>query len=285
MKEETPETFPFQSKLVFQPKTMERDSTQRPRVLLAGDPAEDASVGMALRDLGYEVDFMMTVIDAVRVGNDNDYVLVVLGRRLQKRDTIALIRESLAGGGEDSGQKQILIVGLADPAREPGEPEPLLDGHLEMPVTPESVTELLENWPDNARQATRSETGEPPRSEEDLDDPIDEEALQQLGSIHESGSDRFLQRMIRIYLKSSADLLKKLETAVDAGDAKQVFEVAHSLKSTSATIGARGLSDLALTLEVMGRTDDLTRAGELYGSIQVQFRRVREALERRIDTV
>ena len=63
-----------------------------------------------------------------------------------------------------------------------------------------------------------------------------------------------------VYLDSSLGLLRQVEQGLIAGDADAMRRAAHSLKSSSANVGAEKLSKLFLELEVMGRDGLLTAA-------------------------
>ena len=61
-------------------------------------------------------------------------------------------------------------------------------------------------------------------------------------------------------------------------DAKALQTQAHSLKSSSANVGARELAELARELEALGRTGQTTDAAGLVERMATEFLRVREAL-------
>jgi len=83
------------------------------------------------------------------------------------------------------------------------------------------------------------------------------EALDRIG-----GDEELLQELCQIFLDESPKLLQKVQQAVTAGDADAVMRAAHSLKGESSYLGAGGTSQAARLLEEMGRSKDLSRAGE-----------------------
>ena len=72
--------------------------------------------------------------------------------------------------------------------------------------------------------------------------------------------------------------LASLRTAAQAGDAPRLREVAHSLKSASATLGATDFSELCRQLEMMGREGRLDGAPATVAALEQRFPAVREAL-------
>lgn len=57
--------------------------------------------------------------------------------------------------------------------------------------------------------------------------------------------------MIECYLTESEKLLKTITTAMTKADAQSLFRAAHSLKSSSASLGANPFSELCQELEMM----------------------------------
>lgn len=89
--------------------------------------------------------------------------------------------------------------------------------------------------------------------------------------------------LVRRFLADSADLLEQLDHGIARGDADAVHHAAHTLKSSSAALGALALSDLAKHLEALGRSGVLAGAAAEAAAARVQFARVKETLERRIE--
>ncbi|MEO7294888.1 MAG: Hpt domain-containing protein, partial [Candidatus Limnocylindria bacterium] len=78
------------------------------------------------------------------------------------------------------------------------------------------------------------------------------------------GGDRgFVVELIRTYFDDTESQLAQIEAALAAEDASALIRPAHTLKSSSATLGAERLADRARALEIAGRSeriDDESRA-------------------------
>ncbi len=94
------------------------------------------------------------------------------------------------------------------------------------------------------------------------------------------GTAGLLNKIVGLFIEKSADLIGRIQGAVAAGDAEGVFRAAHSLKSSSATIGAVDLADTCRQLETMGRRGALQGADELSRKAESEFHRVCAALDR-----
>lgn len=94
------------------------------------------------------------------------------------------------------------------------------------------------------------------------------------------GGDRaFLAELIDVYFTDSANLFNEMHGSLAAGDADRFRRAAHSLKSNSANFGATALYDMARRLEEMGKLGELAEAPALLGEAEVEYERVRPALE------
>lgn len=92
------------------------------------------------------------------------------------------------------------------------------------------------------------------------------------------GKSELWQRLIKIYSKTAAEAMTKLEQALTDGDAAIVGMTAHSLKSSSANMGAARLSYLYNQLETMARNAELEPAHDLMMDIRGEFNLVSLAL-------
>lgn len=84
--------------------------------------------------------------------------------------------------------------------------------------------------------------------------------------------------MIQNYLSRSPQLLHALHEAVARNDASTLQKVAHSLKSSSATLGAATLAALCQDLETTARKPSLEKAATVLSAATAEYEAVREAL-------
>ena len=79
--------------------------------------------------------------------------------------------------------------------------------------------------------------------------------------------------------------LAALRAAIATGDAYAINMEAHTLKGSSANMGARRMARLCGDLEMLSQTDDLTHAASILVYIEIEFACVRMALEQAIGKV
>ena len=89
----------------------------------------------------------------------------------------------------------------------------------------------------------------------------------------------FVGELIDAYLEDSPGLIAGMKEALASGNATEFTRAAHSLKSSSASLGATGLSILAKDLELIGKESNLTGGASKLAQLAGLFEQVRAALE------
>lgn len=92
------------------------------------------------------------------------------------------------------------------------------------------------------------------------------------------GDTAFLVEMIDEYLQDTPEQLVAMQQALVAGEVAELRRVAHTVKSNSASFGARRLEALCSMLEQQGKQGVLADAAELLEQVVVEYARVKAAL-------
>ena len=95
--------------------------------------------------------------------------------------------------------------------------------------------------------------------------------------LREIMGDEFIS-LVKVFLEDAPRALGKLELAAGRGDLDALVGPAHSLKSTSANLGALALSDIARTIEHGARQKNLPDPAGLVTQLAREFHRVEGAL-------
>ncbi len=108
---------------------------------------------------------------------------------------------------------------------------------------------------------------------------LDAQALQRLRDLDPNGSNKLLERVVQAFSKSLDRLLPELEQARAAGlDLAVVRHVSHTLKSSSASLGALELSQRCAEIETMARNGQTEGLDKLLDSMHDELGRARVAL-------
>jgi HPt (histidine-containing phosphotransfer) domain-containing protein len=105
------------------------------------------------------------------------------------------------------------------------------------------------------------------------------EDLRDLGGEDEPG---LVLEIIGLFLRDAPERVGEIEAGLAAGDLRRVEYAAHALKSASANVGARGLSDLCRRIEESARRQraeelpDLVRqSSQVWPSVQSALQSIR----------
>jgi HPt (histidine-containing phosphotransfer) domain-containing protein len=104
-------------------------------------------------------------------------------------------------------------------------------------------------------------------------DPVTFDGLKDL-----MGAD-FIPELIDTYNTETGGLIEQLRQALVAQDAASFGRFAHSIKSSSASLGAMTFSQQARELEMLGKANDLSGAGPKVEQLAADFLRVKRRLE------
>jgi HPt (histidine-containing phosphotransfer) domain-containing protein len=92
------------------------------------------------------------------------------------------------------------------------------------------------------------------------------------------GDRELLSELTQIFHHQARELMVALEVAVSTGDARQVEQVAHTLRGSVANFGAEDAVDLAQALELRGRSGQLADAADLVAQLRLQTAGIEVAL-------
>lgn len=113
-------------------------------------------------------------------------------------------------------------------------------------------------------------------------DVLDQSVLASLRELQEAGDPDIVAEVGGLFIKHSPEKVDAIMQSVEKDDAKGLQLAAHSMKSSSAYIGAMRLSTLAKELEMMGRSNSLNGAKEKAQMLKDEFSLVMEAIRAEI---
>ena len=105
---------------------------------------------------------------------------------------------------------------------------------------------------------------------------IDQDTFAQLKEL--MGAD-FITELIDTYIGETSGLVDQLQQALTGQDAAAFGRLAHSIKSSSASLGALVFSQQARELEMMGKANDLSGAQAKLEKMGIDFTAVKVRLE------
>lgn len=100
---------------------------------------------------------------------------------------------------------------------------------------------------------------------------INRKTLDNIRSLQREGAPDILSKIVGLYLDNSKGLLVEIEEAVGEADGKKIRSTAHSLKSSSANLGADILAAICKELELMGKNDELDGSHEKFEELKQEY--------------
>ncbi len=257
------------------------------RILLAEDNEINRELMLALLEsFGCRADVAVNGREALDALDKTDYDLILMDCQMPEMDGYEATARIRARERCSRGGRRVVIVALTANAME-GDREGCLgagmDDYVSKPVRQEALRNALSRWlpaepeppsPDSAQEASI----EPSEDLQSCRDPLDRRALDALRAIEAKGKPGFLARLIRLYLARTPEILDQLDEAIERGDATGTFKAAHSLKSSSANVGAVTLAEIFREIEALGRAGTMEGAREKWDRIHAEYVAVEQAL-------
>ena len=251
------------------------------RVLVAEDNATNQIVARGmLEQAGLRVDMVENGREAVAAAKKDVYELIFMDCQMPVMDgyeATGRIRQM----EKEAAISRIPIIALTAHAMK-GDREHCLavgmDDHLTKPFTEKQLYFILEKWLGGKTGKMRQADEEQMDNRKNSAASIDESVLDNYRRIQKPGQPDIIKRLISIYLKNSPEILHDLSRARDDSDMQQLWRGAHSLKSSSANLGAVKLAGLCEDLEMVGRGEQQGYPKEMTIKIEKEYNRVRERL-------
>jgi HPt (histidine-containing phosphotransfer) domain-containing protein len=107
---------------------------------------------------------------------------------------------------------------------------------------------------------------------------IDPEAIQNLRDLNPGDNGEFLREIIAIYVEDTPKRIADLKSCLAAGDVPTFTRAAHTIKGSSANVGAQVLKGMAERLELISRKDGLGGVSGMIADCEAEFEKVKVEL-------
>jgi PAS domain S-box-containing protein len=260
---------------VAEAQKVTQSKTQRfiGRVLLVEDNLVNRKVALSmLKKLALEVATAVDGREAVeRCAQQGGYDLILMDCQMPVMDGYAATRaiREQEGGGHTP------IIALTANAMESDRQKCLdagMDEYLAKPFTRIELSTVLGKWLGKDRAAASEAIEKPVGADtastvESTAPVLDAEKLARLRAA--MGED--FAELVPAFLQDAEQMLEALRRANAGADAAQVRRIAHSLKSSSANLGAMRVSELAKGLEFQAKDGDLSDTAACIEAVHAAF--------------
>ncbi|MFS2007527.1 response regulator [Duganella sp. CT11-25] len=257
---------------------------KRRKVLLAEDNPVNVEVASAmLEGLGLDVSRACNGEEALHSVQSGDFDLVLMDCQMPVMDGFAATAEIRRHQQQQRGRARNLpIIAITANALQ-GDRESCLaagmDDYLSKPFTQQALGQTIARWISLPRMAAlpdEAAAGTPPAAAPDQQ--INRQALNNIRALSATHGDALLERVLQAFLEDTPTHLQTIRQAIASGNAVQMRKAAHSLKSSSANVGADALAQRAKELELLGRNNTTAGAAALLAEMERSFQAARQAL-------
>ncbi|WP_175944466.1 response regulator [Burkholderia pyrrocinia] len=267
------------------------------RVLLVEDNAVNQQIALAmLEDTGYRVAVAEDGRQALKMLADDVFDVVLMDCQMPLLDGFEATR-LLRRHEAEAGAPRLPVIALTANALS-GDRERCLaagmDDYLGKPFRRDALLQVLARHARGAASGpavTSGDAGTKAGGEAGTEaaaaaiaDPdgdanvIDRKALDALRALQRPGRPDILTRIIDQFTLDAPRLIRDMHAAVEAGDADALRLAAHTLKSSSANVGAHMLSARCKAIEQLARAADVAAAAGLVAGTDAEFGHARAAL-------
>jgi HPt (histidine-containing phosphotransfer) domain-containing protein len=109
---------------------------------------------------------------------------------------------------------------------------------------------------------------------------IDQEAISNLKELNPGDGGEFLREIVSIYVEDTPKRIAELKAALASKDVPAFTRAAHTIKGSSANVGASSVRALAERLEFMSKRDGLGSVGPLIANVEAEFAKAAAELGR-----
>ncbi len=258
-------------------------------------------IGQMLRSLGCRVRVSPGGLAGLRALCDKHFDLVLMDIQMPGMDGVEVLRrfrQAKTGRFSFVTPTDTPVIAVTANAPEGDEQRFLelgFDGHLSKPFRQSQLLAMLTQHlqlsaPTEPRQAGAGSAGPAPLGVAASStaaaglDVLDAGALERLRELDPNNENRLMERVVNAFETSVGRLMPQLQDALLANELAGIRHVSHTLKSSSASIGAVKLSKMCSEIESMARQNQSDGMTERVVLLQAEVEIVRVALQRMLNT-
>jgi len=109
---------------------------------------------------------------------------------------------------------------------------------------------------------------------------IDQDAITSLRDLNPGDGGEFLREIVNIYVEDTPKRLADLKACLASGDVKSFTRAAHTIKGSSANVGAQVLKAIGERMELVSRTEGLGSIAPMIADAEAEFAKVSDELRK-----
>ncbi len=248
-------------------------------LLVEDNPVNREVATQMLIGLGCQVIIATNGRQAVDMVKKQPFDLVLMDCHMPEMDGFSATR-AIRQWEQVSAKPPITVIALTANVQKGIREECLAAGmndYLSKPFNLEQLHGILCQWLPKNLQIVLSVGN--PKKEGSSTGIIDEKALGKIRALQQPDKEDLVSKIISLYLTSAPGLMSLIQRSLENGNLTALKESAHSLKSSSANVGAVAVAKLCKKLEASAREGKLEHSQGLVKELESQFQQARAALD------
>ena len=259
-------------------------------ILLAEDIVVNQKVALLiLKQMGYRVDVANNGIEVIEALRRQTYDVVLMDMQMPEMD--GLTATKLINEEFEASTRPRIIAMTANAMT--GDREKCLaagmDDYVSKPIRVEELREALVKCKpvESERKLEREEIGRQEvlkdtathNKEINNNSVIDFSVLESICEMAGEEASLLLEEMVTSYLNDTEIRLQEIASAIKTANSESIFQAAHSMKSSSANLGAVNLAQLCEELERLGKNKTIEGTESLLSNAESEFQQVEQELK------
>jgi CheY-like chemotaxis protein/HPt (histidine-containing phosphotransfer) domain-containing protein len=245
---------------------------------------QEVAVGM-LELLGCRIDVAENGRKALQLAIERSYNVIFMDCHMPEMDGFEATRR-IRRHEREHGIDPVPVIALtADVLLEKtvNAEETGMNGFLHKPFSKSQLLRTLNTWVQLPIQTSLPSERREVAEEPEADAILDADSLDRLRALQRPGRPDVVVKVIGHYLAGAPDLVESIHTCIARNDGHGLREAAHSLKSSSANLGALRLADTCKELEILGSSERSRDALMLAQRLDGEYSQVSMELRRLVD--
>ncbi len=244
------------------------------KILLAEDNIVNQKVALKmLKRLGYEADLAVNGLEVLDALRTQHYDVVLMDIQMPQMDGISATRHICQEWSAETRPRIIAVTANSAVADKDECLEAGMDDYICKPVKMETLAEVLKTY------QLAQKTSEPEAEDSNIQ-VIDAQAWETLMEMVVDNTFEGIIEVIDSYLTDAPSLINNIKKAATEGDLVQLENAAHTLKSSSAILGALKINELCLEVEEVANNGTVLETA-LVCKLEAEYKRVHRALSQK----
>ncbi|MGB6297444.1 MAG: ATP-binding protein [Rivularia sp. (in: cyanobacteria)] len=253
------------------------------KILLVEDyPTNQKMITLMLQRMGYQADIANNGLEALTALRCQSYDVVLMDMQMPEMDGMTATNFICQEWDISMRPQIIALTASAMLSDKENYLENGIDDYLAKPFRIQELMEVLNKCQTHRKDNAKKMDAAYAKSVTKNDSTIDTAALQEIYRIADFNcgvnAKEFLLEIIEDYLEETPKFLEEIRAALTENNLKTVQLLAHTLSSSSATLGANKLATLCTQLEIMVVSEMYQEITEQIDKIEAEYENVESAL-------